>query len=118
MQIHLAMLQLVSATTTGITAEEAMQNYDSMVREPIIRQEICPKVAEEEIVVCAKRARQTPRLPLPDERRELGEVAGSRSEAPSAKAIIMPPPAAPSRLPETIGKVVNAIRSAISGHDN
>jgi hypothetical protein len=78
--------------------------------------ESCREAATNEIVVC-RRAGNEPRLPLPDERAEAGEVIHHPSELPPATNAFQGPPAMPSRLGETIGKGINLLRGLITGAD-
>ena len=105
------------APAGGLTAEQAMANYRAMLAGPPDPRPVdCLDTAGNAIVVCAHRTRQPPRLPLPDERAEPGEVAHHPSEPPPAFA--PGPPQAPSRQGETLKKLFGLLRSAATGEDS
>ncbi len=115
--VYLVFLQYAAASHGAVTADEAMHNYQAMVTSIVKEQIDCPKQDNQDIVVCGRRRGPSPRLPLPDERGEMGDAGRHASEAPSGVAAISPPPRAPSRLMETAGKVVNALKGVVTGED-
>jgi hypothetical protein len=73
-------------TATGITAEQAMTNYRAMLKvaAPSAEAPDCAPSGNGEIVVCHRDVHPKPRLPMPDERAEAGEVVHHPGEPPRA----------------------------------
>jgi hypothetical protein len=102
----------------SVTAQEALAHYDAIVHGAAEEGNArCNTSASDEIMVCAHHSRPAPRLPLPDERAETGEVSHHAGEARSATAAFEGPPSPPSRLMETIGKAAGLLRSVVTGED-
>ena len=74
------------SSDTGITAEQAMANYHAMLDGAKVGTNAapCPGGATSDIVVCGRDPRPLPRLPMPDQRAEPGEVVHHPSEPASA----------------------------------
>jgi hypothetical protein len=93
-----------------------MANYRQMVGAPN-RPAQCADHLNEEIMVCGRLSKKEPRLPLPDERFEQGEVVDHKGEASAATDAFRGPPKVPSRLGETIQKAVNLAKALVTGED-
>ena len=83
-----ALLILAGSVAPGqaqesVTADEVTANYRRMF--PPIDLLDCPPGAEDEVVICARRMRQSPRLPLPQEPPEGQRMAG---QPPSAANVV------------------------------
>lgn len=107
-----------SSPSKNLTAEQAMENYRSMVTVARPLTTSCPEQSGDEIVVCGRRKAPGPRLPLPDERLADGEVAHHPSEPPSATQAFRGTGAPQSsRFMETAGKLIGFMKSAVTGED-
>jgi hypothetical protein len=101
----------------GITAEQAMAHYRAMTSGVIAGKatETCPDDADSQIVVCARRKIPSPRLPLPDERADAGEVVRHPGEPGLGDQ--GPPTGPPSKLMKTIFTGFRLLKSAVTGED-
>lgn len=104
-----------SAASASLAAEQAMANYRQILGAGNSLTKC--EHSDQEILVCGRLLKREPRLPLPDERFEPGEVVGRKGEASPATDAFRGPPSVPSRLGETIGKAVNLAKALITGAD-
>ncbi|WBO22808.1 hypothetical protein [Sphingomonas abietis] len=108
-------------STTGITAEQAMANYRAKLGGVIVPAPggpaaQCATGTPAEIVVCRRNIRPAPRLPMPDERAEAGEVVHHRGEPGGGDP--GPPTGPPSRQMQTLGKLFGLLKGAVTGEDS
>jgi hypothetical protein len=84
----LVFLAASAPPAAGISAEQAMANYQALTRATpdATPRSGCPTGDESGIVVCGQRKQPPPRLPLPDERGEPGEAIHHPGEPRSALA--------------------------------
>ena len=101
---------------TGLTAEQAMANYRArLVGAMSGASGDCPAGAGGDIIVCARDAHPSARLPMPEARAEPGEAIHHIGEPPPSQAPSAP--RLPSRQAQTIGKLFGLLREAVTGED-
>ena len=95
-----------------------MANYGKVFRVASVGAVTCPeRQPADEILVCGRRVRSDPRLPLPDERFGPGEVVSHPAESQPATNAFRGPPREPSRLGQTLAKGVGLIKGLVTGED-
>jgi len=102
---------------TGITAEQAMAHYRAVLNgaKAGTGAATCPDGAGSDIVVCGRDPHPQPRLPMPDQRAEPGEVVHHPSEPPPATGALNDKPqcqynCGPSPAPETWGRLFKILK--------
>lgn len=101
-----------------VTAEQAMARYDAMIHGSLpSTPEACLHPDADEIVVCRRDVHPQPRLPMPDQRAEEGEVVHHLGEPPPSMAP-GPPTGPPSKQMKTILGAFGLLKGAITGEDS
>jgi hypothetical protein len=114
----LVLLATAAAATPSkeLTAEQAMANYRAMLKGAAdTPRDDCPDKRGDTIIVCAHPKVPPPRLPLPDERAEAGEVVRHPGEPGLGDQ--GPPTGPPSKQMDTVIKLFGLLKGAATGED-